>query len=63
VDDVDHAGLRRMDLAEAELRLLTRAAVQFRYPGEAADESEAAAALAVSTRMRERLTGLLDQAG
>ncbi len=42
-----------------ELRLLSRSAVIFRYPGEAADREEAEAALGVSTAMRERLLGLL----
>jgi HEPN domain-containing protein len=39
----------------AELRLLTRAAVDFRYPGESADMDEAAKALEVASRMRARL--------
>ena len=43
-----------------ELRLLTRAAVVFRYPGESAGREEAAAALDVCTRMRERLRLLLE---
>ena len=42
-----------------ELRLLTRAAVVFRYPGESAGREEAAAALDVCTRMREHLRLLL----
>jgi hypothetical protein len=43
-----------------ELRLLTRAAVDFRYPGEAADREEAAEALEIATRMRASLRSLLD---
>lgn len=42
-----------------ELRLLTRAAVMFRYPGESAERAEATAALDICTRMRDRLRGLL----
>ena len=38
-----------------ELRLLTRAAVAFRYPGETADEPEAKASLCVCARVRTRL--------
>jgi HEPN domain-containing protein len=41
--------------AAEELRLLTRAAVVFRYPGESAGREEATAALDVCTRMREQL--------
>jgi len=39
----------------AELRLLTRAAVDFRYPGNSADQQEAAEALEIATRMRAKL--------
>jgi HEPN domain-containing protein len=46
-----------------ELRLLTRAAVDFRYPGEAADREEAVEALEIATRMRASLRSLLDIAG
>ena len=42
-----------------ELRLLTRAAVDFRYPGEAADEKEASEAFEIATRMRAKLHSLL----
>lgn len=42
-----------------ELRLLSRSAVVFRYPGESADREEAEAALRVSKAMRERLLSLL----
>ncbi|MBN1508650.1 MAG: HEPN domain-containing protein [Sedimentisphaerales bacterium] len=42
-----------------ELRLLTRAAVVFRYPGESAEREEAAAAMDICTRMRDRLRQLL----
>lgn len=44
-----------------DLRLLSRSAVIFRYPGESADREEAEAALAVSTAMRERLLLLLER--
>jgi HEPN domain-containing protein len=39
----------------AELRLLTRAAVDFRYPGDSADQQEATEAFEVATRMRAKL--------
>lgn len=42
-----------------ELRLLTRAAVDFRYPGESADEKEATEAFDIATRMRAKLRSLL----
>ena len=42
-----------------ELRLLSRSAVIFRYPGESADREEAEAALHVSKAMREHLLALL----
>jgi hypothetical protein len=42
-----------------ELRLLTRAAVDFRYPGESADENEASESFEIATRMRATLRSLL----
>lgn len=42
-----------------DLRLLSRAAVAFRYPGETADEGEAVASLRVAGPMRQRLLVLL----
>jgi len=42
-----------------ELRLLSRSAVMFRYPGESAGREEAEAALTVSKAMRESLLSLL----
>ncbi len=42
-----------------ELRFLTRAAVDFRYPGESADASEANESLDIATRMRTMLRQLL----
>jgi HEPN domain-containing protein len=42
-----------------ELRLLTRAAVDFRYPGESADETEASESFEIATRMRAALRCLL----
>ena len=42
-----------------ELRLLTRAAVTFRYPGECAGSEEASAVLEVCKRARHRLLELL----
>ncbi|MBP7052421.1 MAG: HEPN domain-containing protein [Phycisphaerae bacterium] len=44
-----------------ELRLLSRSAVIFRYPGESAGREEADAALSVATAMRERLLSLLQR--
>ena len=45
-----------------ELRFLTRAAVEFRYPGEAADKDDAQRALAVAGAMRRLLLSLLEDA-
>ena len=42
-----------------ELRFLTRAAVDFRYPGESADRQEATESLDIATRMRAKLRPLL----
>jgi hypothetical protein len=42
-----------------ELRLLSRAAVIFRYPGESAGREEAEAVLAVAQAVRGRLRSLL----
>jgi HEPN domain-containing protein len=42
-----------------DLRLLDRAAVDYRYPGESADEAEAKQALAVADRLRQSLRELL----
>lgn len=42
-----------------QLRLLTRAAVTFRYPGECAGQEEASAALDVCKRARDQLLELL----
>ncbi|MEW6657544.1 MAG: HEPN domain-containing protein [Thermodesulfobacteriota bacterium] len=42
-----------------DLRFLTRAAVAFRYPGEAADREDAAQAFDLATRLREKLRSLL----
>ncbi|MBM4293330.1 MAG: HEPN domain-containing protein [Deltaproteobacteria bacterium] len=42
-----------------ELRFLTRAAVTFRYPGESAEKEEAAQALEIAGRLRQKLLPLL----
>lgn len=42
-----------------DLRFLTRAAVAFRYPGEAADREDAAQAFDIAIRLREKLLPLL----
>jgi HEPN domain-containing protein len=44
-----------------DLRFLTRAAVDYRYPGEFAEEQEAAEAFAIATRLRDRLHSLLEE--
>jgi len=43
-----------------DLRFLTRAAVAFRYPGEAADREDAAQACDITARLREKLLSLLN---
>ena len=42
-----------------ELRFLTRAAVDFRYPGSTADMETAREAVAIATRLRSRLRAFL----
>lgn len=42
-----------------DLRFLTRASVDFRYPGESADREDATESLHIATRMRARLRALL----
>ena len=44
----------------ADLRLLDRAAVTFRYPGESADKEEAEDALRAAAALRQELTELLN---
>jgi len=44
----------------ADLRLLDRAAVTFRYPGESADKEEAEDALRAAAALRDKLTELLN---
>jgi len=43
-----------------ELRFLSRAAVDFRYPGESADKQEAAEAFAIASRARTKLKPLFE---
>lgn len=43
-----------------ELRFLSRAAVAFRYPGEAADSEDASEALAIATGLQEKLLAHFD---
>jgi len=43
----------------ADLRLLTRAAVDFRYPGESADRKEAAESFEIASHLRARLLQFL----
>jgi HEPN domain-containing protein len=42
-----------------DLRFLTRAAVDFRYPGESADHEEATESVDIATRLRANLRALL----
>jgi HEPN domain-containing protein len=42
-----------------ELRFLTRASVDFRYPGESADREDATESLDIATRLRAKLRALL----
>ncbi len=44
-----------------DLRFLSRAAVAFRYPGEAADQMEANEAFDICTRIRKELLALLGE--
>ena len=44
-----------------ELRLVSRAAVAFRYPGESSEQRDAAEAFEVAGRMRDRLLSLLNR--
>lgn len=44
-----------------DLRFLTRAAVTFRYPGESADQDEAAQSLDVALRLSEKLLSLFPE--
>jgi HEPN domain-containing protein len=48
-----------MDFKVANLRLLTRAAVDFRYPGESADREEATLAFDIASRLRAQLVAML----
>jgi HEPN domain-containing protein len=43
-----------------ELRYITRAAVDYRYPGESADKREAEEAFEIARRMREKLLKLFE---
>jgi hypothetical protein len=42
-----------------ELRFLTRASVDFRYPGESADREDAMESFDIATRLRAKLRALL----
>ena len=46
-----------------DLRYLTRVGAGFRYPGESADLGDATKALAICTRMRASLLGVLGRGG
>jgi HEPN domain-containing protein len=45
-----------------DLRFLTRAAVAFRYPGEAAEQEEAVEAFDIASRLRDKLLSLFPEA-
>ena len=47
------------DCKPEDLRFLTRAAVAFRYPGEAADREDATEAFQICTRLRAQLLKLM----
>ena len=44
-----------------DLRFLSRAAVDFRYPGESADQTEAQEAVEIATKLREILVRLMGE--
>ena len=44
-----------------DLRYLTRAAVEYRYPGESADHEEAAQAIQICNRVRRQLLDMLNR--
>jgi HEPN domain-containing protein len=50
-----------LSLPVEDLRFLTRAAVAFRYPGEAADQEDAQEAFDIAARLRERLLQLFKE--
>ena len=47
-------------LPAEDLRYLTHAAVTFRYPGESADQGEAAGAVEICARLREKLLRIIE---
>jgi len=59
LDQVLTTAFPRWSWAVDELRLVSRAAVAYRYPGEAADRGDAAAVMHLAGRMRRRLRSLL----
>jgi HEPN domain-containing protein len=52
--------VRDWSIADDDLLFLTRAAVEFRYPGESAEQDDASEAMAICSSLRERLDHLLD---
>lgn len=49
------------DCALDDLRHLTHTAVAFRYPGDAADQEDAAETMAICRRLRQTLLGLIER--
>lgn len=43
-----------------DLRFLTRAAVEFRYPGESAEQEDAVEAMTICAKLKEQLCHILD---
>jgi HEPN domain-containing protein len=56
-----HPHLPEIIVAAEELKYLTRSAVDFRYPGEAADQQEAEEALTIGRRLRTLLLAQLQE--
>lgn len=61
LDELLSRSYRQWSWPLEDLRFLTRAAVDFRYPGETADADEAASALEIATKMREKLLSLFEE--
>lgn len=49
------SGTREESWLTEDLRFLTRAAVAFRYPGDSAEQQDAAEAFEIASRLREQL--------
>lgn len=51
-----------IEFSVQELRFLTRVGAGFRYPGETGDKGDASLAIAICSRLRFQLLGLIDEA-